>query len=384
MAFFSNTFGFEEAGYSATQKQLLEIATFENVPSKHSTYFREKCDFNISGGKTVTSGIFSMPSVAELREHAQMFANDYENETRTSTANKDGFQIKVQNIQGESRSLHSSEAVKNGDAAVIVQAASQFNLLEFPSPTNIPENGISNYVYDRTQGPACAVACAAGTAYRNYLVPVPSPKIVGNGVEPIPAVQRGQTRKNQLNGLADVEEYLQKETELKKPPWKVKNGYVESSRRALEPLNKLLTDPNSSLRDEMISRMRIGIQENTDVTDDPSLNTKVTQTYNSALSIGYSLLPEKLWAPTAKIILDATYEATLLAGLIQSTPGKPPPIVFLTFVGGGVFQNRSIWIRSAMERAIREIQKYKISLDIRIVHYSGIDERCLPLENLDE
>jgi hypothetical protein len=56
---------------------------------------------------------------------------------------------------------------------VVVQAASQFNFLEFPSPGCLPEEGISNYANDHTQGPACAVACAAGTAYRNYLVPLP-------------------------------------------------------------------------------------------------------------------------------------------------------------------------------------------------------------------
>jgi hypothetical protein len=55
------------------------------------------------------------------------------------------------------------------------QAASQFNCLEFASADGVPEKGIAVYELDCTQGPACAIACAASTAstaYRNYLVRV--------------------------------------------------------------------------------------------------------------------------------------------------------------------------------------------------------------------
>jgi len=38
--------------------------------------------------------------------------------------------------------------------------ASQFNTLEFIDETITPENGIGIYVYDSTQGPRCAIACA--------------------------------------------------------------------------------------------------------------------------------------------------------------------------------------------------------------------------------
>ena len=133
------------------------------------------------------------------------------------------------------------------------------------------------------------------------------------------------------------------------------------------------------MREEMISNMRIGLQENTTVTDDPEFNTQVTQTYNSAMSIGYSELPDFLWQPVAQIVLDATYEATLLAGVIQFHRAKPPPIVFLTKVGGGVFQNKDIWIRQAIERAMKKVDKYGVSLDIRIVHFGSIDQSYVEL-----
>ena len=58
-------------------------------------------------------------------------------------------------------------------AGNVFQVASQFNCLEFPSAESVPEDGISDYAYDKTQGPACSLAAAAGTVYRNYLFPKP-------------------------------------------------------------------------------------------------------------------------------------------------------------------------------------------------------------------
>ena len=35
----------------------------------------------------------------------------------------------------------------------------------------VPEDGVTIYSADPTQGPACALACAAGSVYRNYFCP---------------------------------------------------------------------------------------------------------------------------------------------------------------------------------------------------------------------
>ena len=56
-------------------------------------------------------------------------------------------------------------------AGALFQVASQFNLLEMTSPDVTPEDGVTRYAYDRTQGPACAIAAGAATLYRNYFVP---------------------------------------------------------------------------------------------------------------------------------------------------------------------------------------------------------------------
>ena len=107
----------------------------------------------------------------------------------------------------------------------------------------------------------------------------------------------------------------------------------------------------------------------------------MNQVYCSALSCGYSGVDNQHWAPLATLVLDASYEATLLAALcchlktireIQqkrtattastdanittSTENKndQPGVhkVFLTFLGGGGFRNEAAWIACAIGRAL--------------------------------
>ena len=58
------------------------------------------------------------------------------------------------------------------NAGALFQVASQLNLLEMTGPEVTPEDGVTIYQDDRTQGPACAIAAGAATIYRNYFAPV--------------------------------------------------------------------------------------------------------------------------------------------------------------------------------------------------------------------
>jgi hypothetical protein len=135
------------------------------------------------------------------------------------------------------------------------QAASQFNCLEFASPDCTPENGVTSYMHDRTQGPACALACAAGTVYRNYFVPTTSP----TGQTEI-----GQTQRNQLNNLHRLECLLDNDQQHY---WTVRNGYVFSDISSLTRLNEeLATLFASGGRDEVMGSIMVGVQKDTEVT----------------------------------------------------------------------------------------------------------------------
>ena len=50
-----------------------------------------------------------------------------------------------------------------------IQVASQFNNLEMVNWEIVPEDGITDYETDKTQGPACCLCTGPAVVYRNYL-----------------------------------------------------------------------------------------------------------------------------------------------------------------------------------------------------------------------
>jgi hypothetical protein len=72
-----------------------------------------------------------------------------------------------------------------------------------------PEDGVTMYAADPTQGPACALACAAGSVYRNYFCPREllfdsdslAPLIIDEGDDPYP----GQSVALQVNQTHDAQ-----------------------------------------------------------------------------------------------------------------------------------------------------------------------------------
>ena len=62
--------------------------------------------------------------------------------------------LKVGVVTGDVRHMH--RLPENADA------------LEMTGPEVTPEDGVTIYQHDHTQGPACAIAAGAATIYRNY------------------------------------------------------------------------------------------------------------------------------------------------------------------------------------------------------------------------
>ena len=116
----------------------------------------------------------------------------------------------------------------------LFQAASQFNLLEMFSPDITPEHGVDIYELDFTQGPACAVACGAGTIYRNYFVPVDG--------------QIGQTKDHQIDCLDLIGKELNNEAlQL----WHMKNGYALLNRQGMLTINAHLSQLTNQEREHL-------------------------------------------------------------------------------------------------------------------------------------
>jgi hypothetical protein len=252
--------------------------------------------------------------------------------------------IKVSEVIGNVLEMHTD----TNNANALFQAASQFNLLEMISPETTPEKGVSIYENDQTQGPACAIACGSGTIYRNYFVPLKG--------------EIGQTKENQIDCLNEIGLFFQNTNEAL---WTMKNGYALLNEKGLLQINKKLAHLSNHEYNTLQGKLKVGIQWNTEVTH-KDVGHIVSQIYCSALPIGYSEIDDYYAENFAKLILTATYEATLYTAL-ENYYKTNCNLVYLTLVGGGVFANKIEWIKEAIIKAIDKFKYYP--LDVRIISY---------------
>lgn len=254
--------------------------------------------------------------------------------------------LKIREIKGDVRELHKDPA----NAGALFQVASQFNLLEMTAPERTPELGVGIYEYDPTQGPACAISAGAGTIYRNYFVPV-------NG-EP------GQSAHNQIDCLSDIGLLLGNQNgEL----WQMKNGYALPSADGLTRVAEHLHSLDEKGHDRVRQALRIGLQWETQVTLS-GCSHRVSQAYCSALPVAYAYHSAALWEPFAQLVLDAAYEATVCAGILNSRRTGNPTL-YLTHLGGGAFGNQPVWIESALNRALSLYPE--AGIDVVLVRFGG-------------
>ena len=245
-------------------------------------------------------------------------------------------------VHGDVRQLHQRPEY----AGALFQVASQFNLLEMVGETVTPEHGVTGYQYDHTQGPACAIAAGAATIYRNYFAPV--------------GQQIGQTAELQLDGFADLGGALA--LALGQPAaslWTMRNGYAMFTRQGVDSMSNYIASLDPPALDLLRQRLKIGLHRDVEVTDGDSHNLPgptVSQAYCSALPVAYNRgdTSGADWAPLAGLVLDAAYEATVWAAVINAQRGASN-IVLLTMLGGGVFGNDPAWIRAAIARACRQV-----------------------------
>ena len=117
--------------------------------------------------------------------------------------------------------------------------------------------------------------------------------------------------------------------------------------------------------DSLRKLLRIGIHWDTEVTINNCGHT-VSQAYCSALPVAYSGHSAHFWEPFARLILEASYEATICAAILNYARTGASR-VFLTMVGGGVFGNHSDWIIDAIKGALNRYRH--VGLDVVIVSY---------------
>ena len=329
---FSTLTGFHESSYASTQAKLEVVG--DTLRS-------------LVNGQSYRIGELETPSLADLRARA------------ATLRHQQRVTLRVSEVTGDVAALHSDPA----NHGALFQVASQFNLLETTGPDVAPEDGVTRYAVDHTQGPACAMAAGAATIYRNYCVPVHRwPR------------QRGQTSSRQIDCLADMGTALGNDTGAL---WTMRNGYALCTEAGLDRITTKLAAMSEAERDALRARLAIGLHWGVQVTTaGASANQRVSQALCSALPVSYTAIPAARWQAFATLVLEGAYEATLLAALLHVHRGGTNR-VFLTRLGGGAFGNDAAWIHHALQRALGLVQG--CDLDVRIVSRNtpGADVRSV-------
>ena len=304
---------------------------------------------SLVNGESYGIGTLELVSLETLRE-------------RVNSAGPKPGKLKVSIVTGDVRAMHRSPEY----AGALFQVASQFNLLEMVSPEITPEAGVTRYEHDRTQGPACAIAAGAATIYRNYFAPV--------------GHRAGQTKDHQLDGLADLGDALSGALKLPVSSlWKMQNGYALCSERGLDVIANHLGASDARELDRLRRKLRIGLHRDVEVTEpghQVADRARVSQAFCSALPVAYTSIDAARWAPFARLVLEAAYEATMLAAIENARSGTSN-IVLLTQLGGGAFGNRDEWIHDAIRRALKLVSH--ADLDVRLVSYGDPSRTLLKL-----
>lgn len=334
---FSRLTGFNEEAYATTQAQL-EV---------QGNILRSKVN-----GRSYGIGQFEMVSLADLR-------------LRVGQDKGTSAPTKVSIVTGDVRQMHQRPEY----AGTLFQVASQFNALEMVGPSVTPEDGVTCYEHDRTQGPACAMAAGAATIYRNYFVPVGG--------------QTGQSAEHQLDGLAVLGAELGRALGCPVSDlWSMRNGYALASRAGLDMITSHLQAIGETARSELAGLLKIGLHRDVEVTDGPSSPGQVvSQAFCSALPVAYGRVAQPHWQGFAQLVLDAAYEATLLAAVLNCRQGGSNTVL-LTMLGGGAFGNATEWIYIAIERALKKAQGH--GLDVRLVSYGPPSAQMRALANVKD
>jgi hypothetical protein len=225
-------------------------------------------------GKSYAIGQLELPSLQQLRQRPQAAARG---------------RIKVSNVSADVGALHRDPS----NRGALFQVASQFNLLEMINQFISPEDGVTRYAGDPTQGPACAIAAGAATIYRNYYAPVGG--------------QVGQTAKTQIDAAADLRRSIADAIGVQPETlWWMQNGYALPSAGGLRLVTNYLTPLGDDEREALKGHLRIGLHWDVEVTDRGSSEQVVSQAFCSAMPVSYSRLPHSAWAPLAGLILEAS------------------------------------------------------------------------------
>jgi len=251
------------------------------------------------GENAWNAGRFATPTIAEMRQRAT----------------KTGGKIRLWVLDGASPATDVGSLQATAPDGTLFQAASQFNCLESPGPHVTP---VSNYFYDRTQGPRASISAFPGTLLRHYSAPRPD------------GSRFVQTDADQLDLLAGV---------FGPDVARVQSGYL-MSHNVRDPIGLVaaLTTNFDSIRVGVHEGVQVVLGYDFEGSVQDSQRRRVAQVFTSTVAAGGygggGSLAGAEFEAACRQLLRAAYLGTLLAAVTLSQR-----YVVLTLIGGGVFGN---------------------------------------------
>ena len=360
---FEQTFGFREQRYENVRKQ---FALEEN----------DTVLVSLANGRRFQIGSFTTPSLEALHERLNNLVeqSNHKSATNSVTENiasgsatsdnigdiglnckgKESSGLKFQHLTEDVKKLH----IDPKNVGAVFQVASQFNCLEMPNYHTTPDDGITDYENDRTQGPICAMSCSAGTVYRNYF---------------INSYGQGGLEGKQIDCLEDMGAELGNTNDKY---WIMQNGYALPSKLDSMKILKTKIDCGGMMARNAMYKLKVGVQWDTEVVNLKNKPNKdshcVTQVFCSALPISYTTTKTKDFESFARLVLDSTYQSTFAVAAIKAFETNQRVNVYLTKIGGGAFGNQSQWIVDAIRKSIKKYEEFP--LDVHLVHYRSLEQ----------
>ena len=243
----------------------------------------------------ILTGVLRSRSV-RVEWHAGLFTTKRLSDLRKSRLADTRGKTTVRFVRGDVAILHGDPEY----AGAVFLASSNLDCLQHEawSVSVTRASGVADYVYQKTQGAACAISCAPGTIVRNYFA-----------------------RDTEVNTLSAVIERLSGGAE-KRQLLDVSHGTAYARDAAdLPALSTKIDGLSDGDREETMGLLEVGVQEDTEVTcaklvdgnwyrvvrGDPAL--RVTQVLAGALQFEYDTVVG--WSSLASLVFEAAYEATL-------------------------------------------------------------------------
>jgi len=336
---FEHCFGFQEGKYWET---------------KDNFDFRDGVLHSKPTGHKFRVGYFEMPTLEKLRHRLSVALSLARDEYRKAG------EMTFQNVVGDTYELHADP----NNAGAVFQVSSLTNCLEtILEKGRLPEDGLTNYCEDGSQGASCAISCPAATVFRNYFI--------GGG--------EGQAESNQIDLLSTAYQYLKdKGTD---GYWVVRNGYpVPRLPGRMGDLSRHMLG-DQSLTEAICDKLQVGIHPDTEVACGTH---KVCQVFCYALPVSqikkHGGQASECYG-FAKHLLVSMYDATLTIAATMAAQRSKRVTVYLTALGLGEFGNRREWITSAIDDALQ--LHAKEPLDVMIVHFSSLPKPNDPFSMLE-